>query len=55
MSQEEANISMVTSPVQNGGEHAVMRVPDHRRVQLGIPLPHVHNVHLHRLQETQTC
>jgi hypothetical protein len=32
-----------------------MRVPDHRRAQLGIPLPHVHNVHLHRVQETQTC
>lgn len=31
---------------EDGGEHAVVRVPDQRRLQLRAPLPHVHNVHI---------
>jgi hypothetical protein len=46
-SETWASISTVASPAKNGGEHAVVRVAGHRRVQLGAPLPHVHNVHLH--------
>ena len=34
------------SPAEDGGEHAVVRVPDQVRVQLRVGLPHVHNVHL---------
>jgi hypothetical protein len=46
-SETWASISTVASPAKNGGEHAEVRVAGHRRVQLGAPLPHVHNVHLH--------
>lgn len=42
------------SPAEDGGEHAVVRVPDQRRLQLGAPLPHVHNVHLQRRPRRQT-
>lgn len=34
------------SPAEDGGEHAVVQVPDQLRVQIRVPLPHVHNLHL---------
>lgn len=37
---------MAASPAEKRGEHAMVRVLDQRRVQLGIPVAHVHNVHL---------